>query len=29
MSILLGATWLVIVLSCLILTGEGRHDQAP
>ncbi len=29
MSIILGAAWLLIVLSCLVLVREGGHDEAP
>lgn len=26
-GILLGASWLIIVLSCLVMVGEGRRDE--
>jgi len=29
MSIVLGAAWLLIVLSCFMLAGEGGRDEAP
>lgn len=29
MSVILGAAWLLIVLSCLMLAGESRRDEAP
>lgn len=29
MSVVLGATWLLVVLSCLVLVGESRNDEAP
>lgn len=29
MSVVLGAAWLLIVLSCLMLAGESRRDEAP
>lgn len=29
MSVVLGAAWLLVVLSCLVFVGEGRHDEAP
>lgn len=29
MSVILGAAWLLIVLSCLVLSSEGNRDEAP
>ena len=29
MSVILGAAWLLIVLSCLFLASEGNRDEAP
>lgn len=28
MSVLLGTVWLLMVLTCLVLVGEGQKDEA-